>query len=270
MVTFKGSSKFYSRASNGKSKMDVGEIRLAFIQSDTRFQRTRDFVQSRVSDIYSGIYPVPMTNFPKLVLHIIPISSTEIQILENFHRLGTLLHLLIPLFTTGANPSFNSDGFISYSGVRNGSSRGYVQIFRNGVIEASSSFLSNIDDPALIPINRIEWSVIGVLRNYTTLLKLLNVEPPAYVFMSLTGVKGLTLPNSNGYIGIEDSIPIQKDIITLPNIELQLFGPMTSEEEFHQLTKSLKISFDALSNSVGLPRSLSYDEEGEWIRRLSN
>src|SRR5208337_949725 len=87
MVKFKNSSKFFYRASNGKSQMDVGEIRSAFSQSDSRIQKMTEFVQQRVSDIYSGIYPVPLENVPKLVLHIIPILSIETQVLENFHRL---------------------------------------------------------------------------------------------------------------------------------------------------------------------------------------
>ena len=43
MVAFKGSSKFYYRASNGKSQMDVGEIRSAFTQSDSLTQRMKEF-----------------------------------------------------------------------------------------------------------------------------------------------------------------------------------------------------------------------------------
>ena len=61
-------------------------------------------------------------------------------------------------------------------------------------------------------------------------------------------------------------MPIQKDIISLPNFELKIFGMMENDADFKQLTQSLKLPFDTLSNSVGLPCSLSYDEKGDWIR----
>ena len=165
----------------------------------------------------------------------------------------------------GFNYTFNVDGFISYSGRRTETSSAYVQIFRNGIIEATTSLISN----SVIGIDQIEDEIIYALREYSNKLKVLNVEPPAYIFLNLVGVKGLTLPRTDRFDHI-DSIPIQKDIITLPNFELQIFGMMTSEEESELLTKSLKISFDALSNSVGLPRSYSYNEIGVWIRRSNN
>jgi hypothetical protein len=270
MVVFRGNSKFYSRASNGKYPMDVGEIRSAFIRSDSQIEKMKEFIQSRLSDINSGIYPVPFTNSPKLTLHIVPVSSFETQILENFQRLRSLSDSLLPMFNTlSFNVSFNADGFIVYTGSLDRPSRGYTQLFRNGVIEAVSSFSIGSNTPRIIPIDLIEWEIIGAVRKYTELLKMFNVEPPAYIFISLIGVKGLV---HSGFTNL-DGVPIQKDILILPNVELPIFGLLHREEESEQISellKILKLPFDALSNSVGLPRSLSYDENGTWIRRLSD
>ena len=157
------------------------------------------------------------------------------------------------MFTGTANVVFNADGFISHSADKAGISRGYVQIYRNGVIEAVSSFLSQNDTERSLPIAPLEIGIIGALKKYTNLLRFLRVEPPAFIFITLINVKGLVRPKSQGFARGE-AIPIQKDIISLPNFELNIFGMMEKMADLNQLTKTLKPSFDALSNSVGLPR----------------
>lgn len=263
MVTYRGSSRFYTRASNGKYQMDISEIRSAITLSESRIQRIKEFVQSRISDIYSDNAQVPLTNFPKIALHIIPFSSMDTQIVENFERLQMMP--VIPMFTGGADSAFNADGYISYSTDPNGVSKGYVQIYRNGNIEAVSSFLSERDHQTTLPITSIELGIIGALKNYSNFLRILSVEPPAFIFITLMKVKGLVRPESRGYTRGE-GIPIQKDIIFLPNFELKIFGLMEDQADLEQLTRSLKLSFDALSNSVGLSRSSSYNDQGEWVR----
>ena len=263
MVAYKGSSRFYARASNGKYQMDIGEIRSAFTLSESRIQKIREFVQSRISEIYSNSTPIPLTKFSKLAIHIIPFSSTDTEMIKGFEN----LHMIpvIPMFTGGANPSFNVDGRISIGAVINGTSRGYVQIYRNGIIEAVGSFLTERDRDGTLPVFPLEIAIIGALKNYTNLLKILDVEPPAFIFITLLNVRGLVHPKTEGFFGIVD-IPIQKDIISLPNFELNIFGLMERKEELNQLLTALKPSFDTLSNSVGASRSFSYNAKGEWVR----
>jgi hypothetical protein len=262
MVTLGHSSRFYSRASNGKYQMDISEIRSAFTLSESRIQRIKEFVQSRISDIYSGNAPVQLTAFPKLAFHIIPFSSLDTQIVDNFERLQMIP--IIPMFTMGANPAFNADGFISYTD-RDGISKGYVQIYRNGIIEAVSSFLSEGDTHTL-PITYVETGIIGAVKNYSNHLRFLKVEPPAFVFITLMNVRGLGRSNQQGPRRGE-GIPIQKDIVSLPNFELKIFGLMENETELDQLIRDLKPIFDALSNTVGLAQSPNFNDSSEWTPR---
>ena len=51
MVTFKNSSKFYSRNSSGKFQLDVHEIRNAFLATDSQADRIRSFLQDRLAKI---------------------------------------------------------------------------------------------------------------------------------------------------------------------------------------------------------------------------
>lgn len=264
MVIFRGGSKFFARASNGKFQLDVDQLRSAFTLSESKITRIKDFIQTRISEILSNNYPLPISNYPKICLHIIPLSSIELQMPDNFEVLST-----IPIFTLcsgGANSAFTADGFLSYSGPEDSTpSKGYVLIFRNGAIEAVSSFLSEYDKEPALPFIYLENQIIGGIKNYTKLLKILKIEPPAYIFIHLIGVKGLCLPRSSEYIGIR-SIPIQKDFIALPSIELLIYGIQDDDEECEYLASTLKLPFDALANAVGLPRSISYNDQGNWVR----
>jgi hypothetical protein len=75
MVTFGGTSRVYSRTSNGKYQLDVHEIRAAFLGSETTAERIRNFRLDRVSRVRVGETPVPLQQGPCTVLHIIPPSA---------------------------------------------------------------------------------------------------------------------------------------------------------------------------------------------------
>lgn len=264
MVTIGNSSKFFARASNGKYQLDVDQIRSAFSISDSKITRIKEFVQTRVSEILSNNYPLPMNDYPKICMHIVPLSSIELQMPDNFEVISTIP--IFPLCSSGANPAFTADGFLSYSGGQDSSSsRGYVLVFRSGAIEAASSFLSEYDKDPVLPVTYLENQIMGGIKNYTKILKYLKIEPPAYIFIHLFGVKGLGLPRSGPFIGIR-SIPIQKDFIALPSIEILIFGIEDDDEECNYLASIVKLPFDALANAVGLPRSISYDNQGNWTR----
>ncbi|MCX5908563.1 MAG: ATP-binding protein, partial [Deltaproteobacteria bacterium] len=77
MVIFQGHSKFYSRNSSGKYPLDVGELRSAFLLSETTIERIRRFRLERLGKILSGETPVPVELVPKMVLHLIPINAFD-------------------------------------------------------------------------------------------------------------------------------------------------------------------------------------------------
>jgi predicted HTH transcriptional regulator len=72
IVKYKNHNKFYSRNSNGKCLLDVGEIRNLFNVSETAIERVRFFRTERLSMIVSGQTPIQLEHYPKLVLHVIP------------------------------------------------------------------------------------------------------------------------------------------------------------------------------------------------------
>jgi len=75
VVTYKGSFAFYSRNSAGKFRLDVQELRVAFLATQSQQDRIRQFREKRLGLIVADETPVRLSTPHRLVLHLIPISS---------------------------------------------------------------------------------------------------------------------------------------------------------------------------------------------------
>src|SRR5690606_29849790 len=74
-VSFKNSSRFYTRNGVGKYQMDIPEIRAAFVESESLTERIESFCVERQGRIVAGNTPVPILANSKLLVHIFPFSS---------------------------------------------------------------------------------------------------------------------------------------------------------------------------------------------------
>ncbi len=116
MVRFKNTSRFYSRASNGKYQLDVHEIRAAFLGSETTAERIRNFRLDRVSRIRARETGIPLRAGPCTALHIIPLTAfggSAIYDVIALKRSVAINQTLAPLFHDLANHSrINFDGLL--------------------------------------------------------------------------------------------------------------------------------------------------------------
>src|SRR5436190_14371812 len=148
MVTFKGTSRYFSRNSPGKFQLDVGEIRSAFALGDQLSQRVKRFRDERLGLIASGETPVQIDQGPKAVLHIVPASALDPTAHVDPQIVQTKQDRLEPIYAHGWNHRYNLDGLATYTPRSDGSSYTYVQVFRTGSLEAvESGIMSSPDGP---------------------------------------------------------------------------------------------------------------------------
>ena len=133
-------------------------------------------------------------------------------------------------------------------------SSSYVQIYRNGIVEAvDASLLTDFVNDFKIYI-AYENYLVEFLSHYLNILKNLGVLPPIFVFLTLLGVKGYTMYRKNPHhFRIYN---IDRDILILPE------GIVESYEDKSEYI--LKSTFDSVWNACGEPKSINYDEKGEW------
>jgi hypothetical protein len=254
MVKFAGNSRFYSRNSAGKYQLDVEEIRSAFALSETRAEQIRNFRRERLAAIVAGETPVPLDgNPPRFVIHSIPLTAFDPS-----SRVTLPLDRgnLVPLMPIGDNIQWfrrNFDGLVTSSGDRN-SAYSYLQVFRNGSIEAVRSGYYNAVSDKIIPL-RYEQEIIAALRRFTPFQQSLGVNPPLYLMLSLLEVRGSVVGVAGPELGL-DLYPIEKQSLILPEVELNDFEA--------DLTKVMKPIFDMVWNASGWPGSASYDADGNW------
>jgi hypothetical protein len=226
-----GHDKFYSRSTNGKYELDVTELRIAFNLSGTSVERIRSFRQDRISRIFANETPVPFKEGAKIILHLIPITAFDPSQQLDVQEIASHQQELMPMMWSLGNYGYNLDGFLTYSAGNSTRTHSYVQTFRNGIIE-----------------------LIKSVPKYLSVLKALNVALPVFIFLTLVGVKGYSIPVDRTCRF--KSTPIDREVLILPEVMI-----VTYECRIDEVLRPI---FDSIWNACGYPKSPSYDKEGKW------
>jgi len=97
-----------------------------------------------------------------------------------------------------------------------------------------------------------EKKIVEAFRGYLLFHKNIEIDPPFIVMLSLLNVKGVEM-----FVGRGESAPFDRNTMLFPEILL--------EEVTEKAEILLKPLFDMVWQSVGCPRSMNYDKEGNWI-----
>ena len=259
-VVFQGCDKFYSRGTNGKYEMDVTELRMAFNWSGSNIEKIRSFKEDRTSKIYAGKTPVPLELGAKIILHLIPITASDPSQQLDVQKIASHQQKLMPMIWSSGNYRYNLDGFLTYSAGNSTRTHSYVQMFRNGVIEAVDGTL--LEGGQIIPASDFEEELIKSVPGYLSVLKALSVALPVFVFLTLVGVKGYSM-GLDRYVFIPRRVegsPIDREVLILPEVMVERYDC--------KIEDVLRPIFDSVWNSCGYPRSLNYDKEGKWHKQV--
>ena len=257
MVTFRGTSRFYARNSTGKYQLDVHELRHAFLLTEGLNDKIQNFRLDRIGKIIADEAPLPLPEGAKTVIHIVPLNSLDILTgidIASLRRSASAL--LTPMASSGWNGLINFDGFLSYAPMSDGKVYSYLQIMRDGAIEA---FGAAKLDPTIKVINptQLEAMLIEAITDYLRLEKeILQTEPPFILMLSLLQVKGYSIEHRVSGFSPDGVHRIEKDVLLLPDIWIESF-----ESDIPTLMKPM---FDMIWNAAGWPRSMSYSPVGEW------
>jgi hypothetical protein len=265
-VIFKGNDKFYKRNTNGKYPIDVNELRTAFIQASDIVDRIKRFRVTRIIDIKSGETPYPIREHSSFIaLHIIPLSAFTTSFRLDSETLLSLREgkysSFAPLFHHGWSHRINLDGIVAYCADKKKIAETYSQLYRNGIFEAVESRIitrKRESEEKVLPMYPIEDEVMKYGSKVMNLLSQLEIQPPFYVFLTLSGIKGFTVSAPNDYSVLETDLITQKDLL-LPEIIFE----NTNENIQHKF----RPVFDMIWNAGGVSKSLSFDEEGNFKKQ---
>ena len=263
MVTYAGVSKFFSRNSAGKYQLDVFELRSAFNSTNIEGEQLRKFRIERVGKVVSNETPVPLESKPKLIFHLIPVSSFAANIkydLREF-QLSPNREILAPISADyGSNLRFNFDGILTYEQYdRPKPAISYLQLFRNGIVESvNTTLFEPAQIPPLIPSVIFEQDIIKAFERYVNIQNTLETEPPYFLLLTLVGVKGYNLPTRARTIGHYNNLIDRNDLFVQEILVDDLSLPAA---------RVLRPAFDSIWNAAAQPQSPHYDTEGNWNPR---
>ena len=252
MVSFQGTSKFYARNDGGKRQLDLGEIRSAFALSEALPEKIRRFRDDRIAKIMADETPILLQGKHRVVLHMIPLESMTSAASVDLKQAQKNRAYLSPIKSTGYTGSrHNFDGFVTHD------YESYLQLFRNGAIEAVNASLLMAQD--CIPAYAFEPDVFNAVNRYLTLQRDLAVGSPIIILLTLIGVKGYTTVTRQYHLSQFLDMPkgtIDRDILALPDMMIE---DLTTGADM-----ILRPAFDIIWQACGYPACPNYDSNGQW------
>jgi hypothetical protein len=256
MAVVEGVTRFYSRHSNGRYQLDVHELRTAFLESENVSNRIRDFRLDRISRFLAdevGVRFNAGTSGKYAILHISPVNALKAF---DYYAVGreSTFHFRPMRDLQGFIHVMNLEGSIIKSQTHHGSIAGYVQVFRDGAVEAVTPLALFSGGTHILPGN--ESVIRDGLTRYIDGMRGLGLEPPFVIGLTLLNVGGLTMAHSDDPIG--GPTFIDRPHLVLPEV-------IYEDPNIHP-DKLLRPLLDLVWNACGHLHSPNFDESG-WKSR---
>lgn len=255
MVVFKNLSRFFFRSSAAKHQLDVLQIRDAFMNSRSAAERAAEFRLQRLSRVASGDAAVPLSSSKVFLFHAVPHGSLFGAVQVDLARAKTHADFK-PIDARGWNSRFNIDGVITLPGRDGqGPATSYMQLFRNGIIEAAYSEVyfnpkaAGFDGGIAPGVSSADFlkDLLDLAQRVQRLYGSLEVAFPVSVFVSLCGMKGVTFHATERGSGTFD-----RDIIALPDV--------TMSEPDSPVDEVAQPLMDILWQAAGFERCFAYPD----------
>ncbi|MHA1877694.1 MAG: toll/interleukin-1 receptor domain-containing protein [Promethearchaeota archaeon] len=244
-----------------KKEVESKELRSAFNLTNNRTEKIRIFREERISKIFSNETPLPFNDVAKIVLHLVPIISLNSDKRYDLKKISITPSKLPPLNNNGFTHKYDLEGFLTYSNYEMGKTYSYVKLYNNGILEVVEGKYLNPkqnDGNLIIYGSAYENALIESLPTYLSALKVLGVELPIFVLLTLVGVRGYSMFVGEKNFNIPGNTGINRDNLFIPEVIIENY-PVAPEEV-------LKPCFDALWNAFGFPGSPNYDNTGKRKR----
>jgi hypothetical protein len=244
--------RFYGRHASGKFPMTVGEIRDQIVAGESRKQDLEEFRADRISEIISGNSPVPVTDGPKLLFHLVPYDAFTPGDNIDLSAASCLSESSPVMFSPrgisgGWGDRFMVDSVTQYTGERQSQHSSYVRTFKNGAIEAYtsvpfSSYNTESEGLPSFPIYAdgeiqyllaefVESSFERALPNYIDFINEQGMQPPLYLLLTVLNAGEYTFISEEQGIPM-DPISFDVEVLQIPSEVIESFdddhGPVIS------------------------------------------
>jgi hypothetical protein len=254
--------QFLVRDGNRRRAFTLRELREAFGLSASIAERMKQFRADRLSSLLSDNAPVQLWKRTLLVMHVMPQNAFDTPQSIDLSFVMKNNVLIWPMHDTGFSKKLNFDGVISYFPgdhlpVQTKAVRSYVQVFRDGCVEAVTTeiFHDDVEQLPKVIFHSYEESVEKALHNYLTLLQELGIEPPIFVSLAFIRAQDYSLALRDQFGLEKSSSPIGRDVLIIPETPIYEYS-----STYYDV---LKGSFDRVWQTCGQLGSVNY-KDGKW------
>lgn len=253
--------QFLVRDGNRRRVFTVRELREAFGLSASIAERMKKFRAERIASLVAGDAPAPLSSRRLMVLHVMPQSAFDSPQSIDLSFVMKNDVLIWPMHATGLSKKLNFDGVLSFFPGVGGHPepvRSYVQVFRDGCVEAVTTEIFHSVDGRKLIFPGYESPVEEALHSHLTLLQRLGIEPPIFVGLGFIGARDYSfeLP---GFL-TERTSPIGRDVLIIPETPIYAYS-----DTYHDV---LRESFDRVWQTCGRFGSPNYTD-GKWSGEIS-
>ena len=251
-VVFNKDWNFYVRNAAGKHAMNTAELRQAFNLSENITTRIRAFRAERIDAIKAKDLPFPYSDHAKVVVHVAPLSAfTDPPDLQLDRRQPGIM---LPWGTSHLRPLHALEGLFTLDS--HDLTKSHVLMFRTGAVESSAGIETGMGQARQISLGLIENGVFHIWKCFSSYAKAFDIAPPFFVFVSLIGVKGLSLKMP--WNSASDPTVLHKDKVLCPEVFVP--AEKTNQEPGFILGRQLGI----IANAFGLEKSFNTDADGKY------
>jgi len=245
-----------------KRNLKVRELREAFVLAESVSDRMRRFRSRRVAVLASGDGPAALVAKSLIVLHVMPVQAFDRPSLLDIRSAMRKDSLLWPIDATGLTMKINFDGLLTYTPGFGGPVHSYVQLFRDGCIEAVSADILMRGGDQKFLYSGYEPRVEAALRKYMSFLQSEGIQPPIFAALSLVNAKGYAIPVPDPFGEMDaGQSTIDDDVMFIPETRIDSYA-----ETYYA---PLREPFDRIWQACGRVGSLNY-KDGAWDPKGGN
>ena len=225
-------------------------------------QWAKRFQTQRLDQLSAGHGPTPMASNKLVCVHLVPSGAINDTVTIDVGSLDPKRTFLAPIGSTGFNPRPNSDGLLRDAPGSDGNSDGFLQLFRNGVIESvDSTMMIGRGRKDGLPSIKFVNDLVKFVAGACDIFRELDVQPPVLVLVSFVGIRGAPLLVSAEDIGGSAyyACPFDKDPLLLPEVHLVDLNA--------DVRPALRVALDTLWQAAGQQRCSFYATDGTWINK---
>ncbi len=249
MVKTDSTGAIYGRGAAGADPLDFAQLRQLFLMSETSSQQVRDFCAERIGLIGANETPVKLQYKPRIVVHLVPFGAFATGRMYDLSVLDGGEGKLPNIKYGVARGWYNLEGYYTCS-PSEAPALSYTQAFRNGIIEAVyNHHAEGLTEPKLMGRQiyvSYEKRVSDSVAELAGVQRMLGVEPPVSVVLSLVGVRGCKLAREfdSPEHEIDGARVFERDVVCVPEVLLERFDC--------DVAGRMRPVFDIVRNAAGL------------------